>query len=386
MFLQTLLDFTILFTIGLIGWFILSLLHLPAVELIGPLILIGTLRALQADLPDAPGFLYPVVQVMIGIYVGSMITWEKIRGLKSIAPAGVVVLLWALAIAFVLGFCLAHYSTIDLYTALLAASMGGLPEITLVAIASGASLAIVIVAQMIRTLGTVIFFPIIFSRMKNGNPAENSEAENADNASRGKRKTTLPRTIASYKSRLKNFCSQERIIRRFNAFLSSWKRISITLAAAAAGGLILEYAGLPAGLLVGAMVFTAAVSLTGIPTIKLPPRLIDLVLVLMGIVVADNISLATFATLAEPRLLFPILAVTLLMFITSFIMSWVVCRLTGWDYPTSFLAAAPGGFTVITAMAIKHHYNAFNISIIHLCRLLTINILIPVVFLFLMRR
>jgi len=32
-----------------------------------------------------------------------------------------------------------------------------------------------------------------------------------------------------------------------------------------------------------------------------------------------------------------------------------------------------------------HHYNTFNISIIHLCQLLIINILIPIVFLLLMQ-
>ena len=386
MFLQILSDFIVLFGLGLIGWFLLALLHLPAAELIGPLLLIGALRALSLELPSAPGFLYPVVQIMIGIYVGSMITRETIRGLKPIALAGSIVLFWALATAFLLGFGLARCSTIDLYTALLAASMGGLPEITLVALASGASLAIVIIAQMIRTLGTVIFYPIIFSRMKKGSQADNIGEPGMVTSAEEKRKASLLRTAGTYSSRLTQFYRREKIAGIGHSITSSWKKILITLAVAAAGGVILENIGLPAGLLVGAMVFTAAASLIGIPTIKLPPRLLDLILVSMGIVVSDNISLDTFAALADPHLLLPILAITLLMFITSFIISWLVCRLTGWDYPTSFLAAAPGGFTVITAMALKHHYNAFNISIIHLCRLLTINILIPVVFLFLMRQ
>lgn len=48
-----------------------------------------------------------------------------------------------------------------LYTAMLSASMGGLPEITVIALASGAGVTVIIVMHMIRMLGTILIFPLL---------------------------------------------------------------------------------------------------------------------------------------------------------------------------------------------------------------------------------
>jgi len=63
--------------------------------------------------------------------------------------------------------------------------------------------------------------------------------------------------------------------------------------------------------------------------------------------------------------------------------AWIIHRLTGWDLPTSLLAAAPGGFTVMTALAIKHDLDPVKISMLHLCRLFTIKMFIPFIFMWL---
>jgi uncharacterized membrane protein AbrB (regulator of aidB expression) len=50
------------------------------------------------------------------------------------------------------------------------------------------------------------------------------------------------------------------------------------------------------------------------------------------------------------------------------------------DKLTCFLSAAPGGFTVIATLAIDYEKDPFAISILHLCRLIVIKTLVPIVF------
>lgn len=392
MFIQVLSDLILLFGLGLAGWFLLARAQIPASELIGPVAIIGTLRALQIDLPTSPDFLFPVAQIIIGIFIGSMLNRDTIRELKSMAVSAVIIVAWALSVAFVIGFFLARYSVMDLYTAILSASMGGLPEITVIAMASGAGVAVIIVMQMIRMLGTVLLFPVLLKyiegrktksanrqdvKLEKGIETTSEAAENCEQGSSQIRKY-------SYSDRIKTHINRETVRRMGRAFRESWFRILVTMIIATAGGLLLEILGVPAGLLVGSTIFVATASAAGIPVSSLSPRLLDLLLVAIGIAIADNISLDTFDTMLNPEFVIPILIATAIMFATSFGVAWIIYRLTGWDFPTSFLAAAPGGFTVMTALAIKHGLDPLKVSMLHLCRLLSINIAIPFVFLFLM--
>jgi len=135
MFFQLLYDIIVLLTLGLVGWFLLARLRMPAAEILGPVLVIGAMRAFQVDLPASPAFLFPIAQIIIGIFVGSMLTRETVRELKPMALSVLIIVAWALSIIFIIGFFLDSYTVLDLYTAMLSASMGGLPEITIIALA-----------------------------------------------------------------------------------------------------------------------------------------------------------------------------------------------------------------------------------------------------------
>ncbi len=394
MFLQITSDIVLLFGLGLIGWFLLSRVRMPASELIGPVLIIGILRAVQVELPTSPDFMFPAAQIVIGIFVGSMLNREAVRELKPMAVSAIIIVTWALSIVFVVGYFLARFSVLDLYTAMLSASMGGLPEITVIALASGAEVTVIMVMQMIRMLLTVLLFPLLLqwiegtekrSMMKQDKDQKrvnNAFAETAENDDE-----TIPgNNIRMHIYRLRSAVNQETLDNLIFSVKTSWLRVLVTLTIATTGGLLLEGLGVPAGLLVGSTIFVAAFSVGGLPVSKLSPRLLDLLLVFIGITVADNISVDTIVTMADPDFLIPIIIATAVMFATSFAVAWIIYRLTGWDFPTSFLAAAPGGFTVMTALAIKHGRDPFKVSMLHLCRLLSINIFIPFVFMYLMGR
>lgn len=385
MFVQLLGDILLLITLGLFGWFLMAKMRLPAAEILGPVVLIGAMRILQVDLPTSPPFLFTIAQVVIGIFVGSMLTRETLRELKTMALSALIIIVWALAIIFMIGFFLARYTVLDLYTAMLSASMGGLPEITIIALASGAAVAVIVVTQILRLLGTVFIFPLILNRLEQKeNPAKNSCSGSKEIKHNGDIKFSW--NISVLKETVMTFLNRKKIERLRKSLMISWTRILFTVSLASAGGALFEALGVPAGLLVGSTLFIATASVTGVQVSRLSPRLFDLLLVFIGITIADNISFETISIMGNMNFLTPILIATAIIFATSFLISWIIFRLTGWDYPTCFLAAAPGGFTMMVALAVKHGLDPLKVSMLHLCRLLSINMFLPFLFMFLMSR
>jgi len=403
---QTLYDTVLLFGLGLAGWFLLTRIRVPAPEIMGPIVLIGAFRALHFELPAAPGFLFPVAQIIIGVFVGSMLDKNSVRQLKTMVISALVVVTWALSMIVVIGFFLNRYSAMDPPTALLSASMGGLPEISVLAVASGASAAVVIVMQMLRMLGSIVLFPAILERIENRNHSKNRPGEKKPprpgdlpplhNGSRTAYNSSHPEQSSKdsgWQGGI-SFCKPGNYLKKtldpgmlqglMLQARQSLPKILPTLAVAAAGGYLLHSLGVPAGLMVGSTFAVAAASVAGMPVSKVSNRLLSVLLVAIGITLADNITPEMLHTMAKVKFIIPILIATTVMFLSSFGTAWLIFKITDWDFPTSFLAAAPGGFTVMTALAIKHGLDPFKVSMLHLCRLLAIKMFIPLVIMLLM--
>lgn len=389
MLINALGDTLMLLVLGLLGWFLLAKIHMPAPEVLGPAALIGALRVMQVDLPLSPTFIFPIVQVIIGIFIGSMLTRETVRELKPMALPAFIIIAWALSVIFVVGLLLSRYTALDLYTAMLSSSMGGLPEITIIGLASGASITVIILTQMLRLILTVFLFPVIMNRLDKKRTGESVIIEPPSDQKL--KETALQNSEAeeySIEPGPRGILLNVHIGNHLNKVIGdvklSWKRVMLTLAAATAGGLSFDALNIPAGLLVGSMLFVAIISISGVKVSKLSPWLFDLLLVFIGINIADNITGGTVTAIGNPALLAPILIATMAIFVTSFGISGLIYRLTGWDYPTCFLAAAPGGFTMMTALAVKHGRDPLKVSMLHLCRLLSINLSLPFIFMILM--
>lgn len=378
----------LLLGLGLSGWLIFSLIRFPASHITGPILLIGTLRVLQLDIPFSPPFLLILFQVMLGWFVGSMINRETVRKLKEILLPASIIVIWAIFMAFAVGILISRLSSLDLYTAILSSAMGGLPEMTVLALTTGAHVPIIILMQMLRLTISVIVFPLIFRRwMKNednmhgvrkGNiPGEPGlhHNENRDNIFASLQE--IPRNVVHGLSSIKSFLLDNKtdkcllIIKFFFALGLSYL-----------GGSLFSYFGVPAGIMVGAMVFNAGASLSGFRLIAPSPKLLKGIILGVGIIVADNISIATLRPLFDLSIAIPLLISLVVTFLSSIAVAHLINRKVGWDFPTSFLAAAPSGFTIITAVAIKYDKNPFHISLLHLSRLVAIKTIVPLVFTF----
>lgn len=352
--MEFLFDAIILFGLGLIGWGIFHVLRLPSAPILGSIFLIGALRAMEVPLPAAPSFIAPAIQVILGLYIGAKVTKDTVQELRRLAKPACIISLWALMVIFVFGTLLSRYTWLDSYTAILSSSIGGLPEMTILAMATGADMGVIIVMQSLRMIATIILFPILFNKWfgtKLQQVADETAAtvENKDQLS-----------------------------------LKDLPSIIFSLVVASVGGYVFLRLGVPAGGMVGAMFFVAGASLAGLGIKPLGGKFFPPMLVGVGVMVSDNFSRATVDMLVSGSLIWPLLLLTTLIFLSSFAVSWLISKVTGWDPATSFLAAAPGGFTIMTVLAVKYDQNPFQVSMLHLVRLLAIKSVVPLVFMFLL--
>ena len=411
-----LLALPILFALGLLAWGLFALIRAPVPAILGPLIVIGGLRIAQVPVPAAPELLDPLVQVLLGIFIGSKVTPDTVHDIKNLFRPALVVSVWALALVFVYGPFLSAVTWLDPVTAVLSSSVGGLPEMMVLSVETSADVAVVVLMKIVRALVIITAFPFIFqwyirkqSRADQGllggaadgtgtpggaaavasrAPQQPIEARGADTSSpagdRNDSDPALDDDASWSRSERLNFERFVRVSREAFAFLTTRPHeFLLTFALAAAGAFVLVTLGVPAGLMVGGMLGVAIASAYGLPVRGFPPRLFNLLLVALGIMVSQHFTPETGEMLAAGGVIWPLVLSTIVVFVTGLLSAWVIHRFAGWDLPLCLLAGAPGGFTIMTSLAVYYGYDPFRVSMVHLARLLSIKTVVPLVFTFL---
>ncbi len=393
----------LLFLVGSAGWALFSKLRIPVAPFLGSLSAITILRALGMDIPLSPAWLFPSLQILIGIRIGSMVNRKNIQGLRLMFVPAILVVLWAQSVIFIMGPVMARLTSLDLHTALLSFSMAGVVEMTIIAMDVNADLGFIIIMQMTRLLLTFILFPIIVRKLVSIQNSESdrtgkitnysSPANSNENAPARKNPAAdlKHRVRASFASFWQFFppgvkrqsdISTEKPERWIGKNYRPAGRIMLIFAVAIGGGTIFYYLGVPAGIMVGSMFAIALITLIGAEPLSIPPRLFNLMLVGMGIVVADNLLPETLTGLSDLRMVMLVAIAITIIFASSFLVALLIRRVSGRDFPTCFLASSPAGLFVMTILAIKYDKDPFFVSILLLCKVLSLQIIVPFVFMY----
>jgi len=310
------------------------------------------------------------VQVFLGLFVGSKVTRDTVNQLKAMIPPALVIVVWALSLVFGMGYFISRITYLDPVTAILSSSVGGLPEMTVIGLDTNADIPAMITIKLVRMLATIFTFPFLVKLVAK-NDRENNKNISINNMEEFENNRKV-NTLDKIRGKIASF--------NVKSFLRSALLSLLSLAIAAAGGLLFINLGVPAGGMVGSMFFVAIANLLRAPVITPSPGVFGFMLVGVGLMVADNIAPETLEAFLTDGIIIPIIISTTLVFLSSFLVAYLIHKLAGWDFTTSFLAAAPGGFTIMTALAIKYNKDPFRVSILHLCRLLAIKSVVPFVF------
>ena len=147
-----------------------------------------------------------------------------------------------------------------------------------------------------------------------------------------------------------------------------------TLLIAAAGGVTFTLIGVPAGLVSGSMLVTAAAALMGRPT-KVPLSLARVCFVLIGILLGAVVTPATLRGMATwPLSIVVLSASTVVMIVATTAYLRFVHR---WEPLSALLGASPGSMAQALALATEFGANMRGIAIVQTVRVLLVTIGLP---------
>jgi membrane AbrB-like protein len=147
-----------------------------------------------------------------------------------------------------------------------------------------------------------------------------------------------------------------------------------TLAIGAAGGALFLWAGLPGGLITGAMIAVGAAAIAGRP-LSVPPILTQTVLVLLGISLGTLMSRQLLQHIGAYPLTIGLLA--LATFCSTFGSSFYLQRIHGWDQTSAFLAGSPGALSQITILAAEKGADVPAIAVVQTMRVIILTAALP---------
>src|SRR6478672_13863918 len=149
-----------------------------------------------------------------------------------------------------------------------------------------------------------------------------------------------------------------------------------TLVIGGAGGLLFLWAGLPGGLISGAMFAVGGAALAG-RSLALPPILTQTVLLLLGISLGTLVSRQLIQHMSSYPLTIGLLA--LATFCSTFGSSLYLQRVHGWDQTSAFLAGSPGALSQITMLAIEKGADVSAIAVVQTMRVIILTAALPLV-------
>ncbi len=141
----------------LAGWLLRN--KLPAAYVIGPLAVTALLGVVEVGLPSIPPWFLILAQITVGMRMGNNINLRDLKIGGKYCGVYFVLTILLLAISFGFGYIFAIFSDLDLPTAILSLSPGGLVEMVLTATAIGADPAVVSSLQLIRLLFIILVVP-----------------------------------------------------------------------------------------------------------------------------------------------------------------------------------------------------------------------------------
>jgi hypothetical protein len=159
--------------------------------------------------------------------------------------------------------------------------------------------------------------------------------------------------------------------------VTDWLSVLLTLLVAACGGLLGRQLKIPAGTMLGAILFTAVFQLlTDQAMIPLQTR--PWLQMAAGLALGSGIRKRDIKELR--LLIIPCLVMIVCMIILNLIFGVLMYRVSSLSLATALLATAPGGMTDMALIAGELGADMVQVTLLHLVRLLAIYALLPILF------
>ncbi len=157
-------DLLVLGAAGAVGWALAWKLNVPSAATMGPLIVSAALHVTGVTHSQPPRELVNLAQLIIGASVGCRFAGVPTREVTRALAVGTGLTAIMLAVAAAFAVAVNKIGAAGLAPAILAFSPGGLPEMTLAALALGVDVAFVVTHHVTRIIVVVAVAPLVIRR------------------------------------------------------------------------------------------------------------------------------------------------------------------------------------------------------------------------------
>jgi membrane AbrB-like protein len=289
-----------------------------------------------------PPFWFRVGQAVTGVVIGAFLRSSTLTGLGSRWVPVVLVSVATLAVTIAAGILLARITELDRPTASLGMVAGGASGIVGMSDELGGDDRLVAFMQYLRvlviTLLTPILVPILFGVHGHGAGAVQSSGPVLGTA-------------------------------------GGW---ALTLGAATVGAVIGPWLRLPAPALLGPLILTAVLSLTGLTGgAQVPPLLREVGFALIGLRIGFGFERDTLRQVAQ--LLLPVLAMIAALLAACFVLGWLLELTANVSLLDGYLATTPGGLYAVLPIAYGSGANTTFVLAVQGLRLLAMMLAAPAI-------
>ena len=333
------------FGIGWIGFRAAKRLHVPSPAIIGALTVLGAISLAGVHIPFVPAPVAFTAKVLSGVILGQKIDRNTMGEIRKMLRPLSLSSVWILGISILAGFILfgAGRGRLSMMTCLASSAAGGISEMSIFAMSVGADVGIVAFFQSVRIFVVCMTIPFVTRWMA---------ARRAVSAEQNSTKAVKAETMSL----------SEKVL-----FVLVVCGTAFAFAAL----------GLPSPYMIGAMLGAAGMNLFTGKNFPLPRWLRSIAQICLSITVAVTLSPRTVELAAE--LFLPLLVSVALIQAMSFVLAWILSRMSHWDAMTLMLATCPGGVSQVIFMAEDYGANALVVGIFHTVRLISIVVCIPIV-------
>lgn len=315
-------------------------LKIPGGMMVGAAIGAGVL-SLYLGTGPLPPYVKTVAQIVVGAFIGSGVNREELAHMKKVMRPALVVILGLLCLNVLSGFLIHHLSGMDLLTAFMCTTPGGISDMPIVAAEMGADASKVLVMQFIRFTIGIGIFPSLIGRLTR------QETQHAG---------------SSLKTR--------------NQPAGQWHIALFTLAVATLCGILGKWSGLPASTMAFATIGTIVFKLV-YPRATVPSGLRRAAQCLSGAYIGASIGWAQLRELI--RLPLPILILLLSLLTGALGMGYLLYRMRYFSLREGMLAATPAGASDMALISADLGIRNMNLVLLHVLRVIVVITFFPLI-------
>jgi uncharacterized protein len=321
---------------------LLDRLGLPSSTLFAALLLGLAVALVRPGRLAVPGRVFVAAQAVTGVTIGTYLQSSSLSAIGSEWVQVAAVSLGTLAISIAAGLVLARVTSLDAPTAALGMIAGGASGIVPMARALHGDDRLVAFMQYARVLVVVLLTPLLIPVLFPGHHGAGVGAAGGS-----------------------------------EPFLGTWLQWITVPALAFAAALAGKLLRIPAGVLLGPMIATGALTLAGAgDAIAVPPLLRETAFGIIGLQVGLGFTMETVRQVG--RLLAPVLASIAALLLACFGLAVLLAATTPESLLDAYLATTPGGLYAVLAVAFGAGANTTFIIAVQGLRVLVMVLLAPV--------